>query len=211
MSGSCRKEVYLLREDNPRWNLPLSSCVIDSGPILGVRRVWDSTERHLSSGLRLYPVALKLPIQQDIQSSDVLRKKFMKEVAILIELRSPFIVAVYGICGSMLVMELMSLGSLYNLIETNQEVLRRWEIRVQIMVDAMRGLKYLHTRNIIHGDVKSPNILLTEEGSSFESKTFRLWSFSKSKSESGTQSGSKSESSVQTWRINLLLESHLFR
>lgn len=41
---------------------------------------------------------------------------------------------------------------------------------METCVDICRGMQYLKTRNVIHGDLKSSNILLN--GSTLESKRF---------------------------------------
>jgi serine/threonine protein kinase len=166
---------------NPKWILPISSCVIDPGPILGAGGFGVVRKGTYQEGPRMYSVALKIMSEQN-QSNVTLRNKFFEEVSLLMELRSPFLVEVYGVCDFMLVMELMSLGSLYNVIGSNQSVIEGMEIRLQVMLDTMKGIEYLHENNLIHGDLKSPNILLTEEGSSLKAK---LSDFSLSRLNSG--------------------------
>ena len=120
-------------------------------------------------GTRVYPVAMKVMSEESLSKGNV-KQMLLDEAAMMIELRNPFIVQVYGMCGSMLIMELMPLGSLYNLIQSNPSQLQRGQVRVQIMIDVVKGLEYLHEKNIIHGDMKSPNILLCEEGGSLKAK-----------------------------------------
>lgn len=117
----------------------------------------------------MYPVAIKIMSEENLLKENM-KQKLLDEAIMMVELRNPFIVQVYGMCGSMLVMELMTLGSLYNLIESNYQQLQRGKIRVQIMIDVAKGLEYLHNKSIIHGDMKSPNILLCEEGGSLKAK-----------------------------------------
>lgn len=98
-----------------------------------------------------------------------MKKKLIDEAILMIQLRSPFLVKIYGICESKLVMELMPLGSLYKMIES-KVLLQPIHIRIQIMIDVIKGLEYLHNKSIIHGDIKSLNILLAEEGGSIIAK-----------------------------------------
>ncbi|BFG24358.1 hypothetical protein CerSpe_106320 [Prunus speciosa] len=63
-----------------------------------------------------------------------------------------------------LVYEFMFNGNLTARLSDKANVLT-WEGRLQIAIDAAQGLQYLHhscTPPIIHGDVKSANILLNE-------------------------------------------------
>lgn len=99
----------------------------------------------------------------------MMKDKLIEEAMLMVQLRNPFLVKVYGICDSKLIMELMPLGSLYKLIESKVKI-QFYEIRLQIMIDVIKGLEYLHSKNIIHGDIKSLNILLCEEGGSIKAK-----------------------------------------
>lgn len=89
----------------------------------------------------------------------------------MVELRSPFIVQVFGVCDSkMLVMELMNYGSLYALVETVEPASFPLALRVQLMIDSIRGIEYLHESDVVHADMKSLNILLCSEGGSLKAK-----------------------------------------
>ena len=89
------------------------------------------------------------------------------EVKRLAELRHPNIVQTVGLALSkgqypvMLVREFMSNGSLHNIIHNDQAPLDL-ELQANILVDCVRGLKYLHEAEprIVHGNLKSTNILI---------------------------------------------------
>lgn len=102
------------------------------------------------------------------------------------KLRHPNIVQFYGICiqpGTRqhgIVMEYMSSGSLYNILHSRQEL--SWPVRISIACDMASGLDYLHRNNIVHRDLKSPNVLLDQ------SNKAKLADFGLAKVKSETQS-----------------------
>jgi serine/threonine protein kinase len=109
-------------------------------------------------------VAIK---QFQIQSSnDKLLKSFNREVAIMKRLSSPYIVKIRGSSSShphyLIVMEYMAQGSLYDRLHNEQPL--EWTLRYRWIMEISQGLSYLHDSGIIHRDLKSPNVLLTENG-----------------------------------------------
>lgn len=156
-------------KSDSKLNIPLSHIRFKHEPILGQGGFGIVRSALYCDGTRVYPVAVKILSCDTFLKVDRI-KKLHEEAKLMISLRSPFIVQVYGVCDSMLVMELMPLGSLYRLIEKNPIKLNPCKIRLQIMLDVIKGLEYLHYSNIIHGDMKSPNILLCEEGGSLKAK-----------------------------------------
>ncbi len=59
-----------------------------------------------------------------------------------------------------LVLERMDMGSLYDLLQSGQPM--PWDLRLQITIDVAMGLVELHRLGIIHGDIKSLNVLLNK-------------------------------------------------
>jgi len=98
------------------------------------------------------------------QLTDDACKEFEAEAQKMKELRHPNIVQFLGYCISprpCIVMEYMPRGSLYQLLRNRQaEIL--WDARMRIALDIARGLAYLHAEKIVHRDIKSTNVLLTE-------------------------------------------------
>lgn len=60
------------------------------------------------------------------------------------------------------VMELISSGSLYSTLKKFGTLTE--QLCVIYVAQALRGLKYMHGKGLVHGDIKADNILLTKEG-----------------------------------------------
>lgn len=60
-----------------------------------------------------------------------------------------------------MVMELCERGSLYKVLREETKQSLQWGTKKKIARDIAQGLDYLHSKNIVHGDVKSPNVLIT--------------------------------------------------
>jgi len=52
-------------------------------------------------------------------------------------------------------------GDLLSLLQSNHPL--GWHIRMRIMKDALAGLQYLHSKSLIHRDLKSSNLLLDRQ------------------------------------------------
>ncbi|XVE59424.1 hypothetical protein DITRI_Ditri05aG0045500 [Diplodiscus trichospermus] len=98
---------------------------------------------------------------------------FDSELALLSRLHHKHLVGLIGFCQEnderLLVYQYMSNGSLYDHlhnkdnIEKRSSILNSWKMRINIALDAARGIEYLHNYAvppIIHRDIKSSNILL---------------------------------------------------
>eukprot|EP00026_Physarum_polycephalum_P017687 Phypoly_transcript_18994.p1 GENE.Phypoly_transcript_18994~~Phypoly_transcript_18994.p1 ORF type:complete len:224 (+),score=30.64 Phypoly_transcript_18994:1-672(+) len=84
------------------------------------------------------------------------------EGGILSSLDHPNILNFKGMCIKIpnlcIVTELLDRGSLSFILYSDEQI--SWKRRVQFAIDIANGLKYLHAHNIIHRDVKSPNMLV---------------------------------------------------
>ena len=59
-------------------------------------------------------------------------------------------------------MELMDLGSLQDLLY-NKTLEMNGEIVLQILRDMTKGMRFLHAGGVIHGDLKSANVLVDSQ------------------------------------------------
>lgn len=96
------------------------------------------------------------------------RKSFLRELQAMIRLRSPHTVNVFGAVTSrqdrlVLVMELLPGGDLHALLKGAVEPLAEEHAR-RIIGDICAGMSFLHQKETIHGDFKSPNVLLDGDG-----------------------------------------------
>ncbi|CAN0404934.1 unnamed protein product, partial [Ascophyllum nodosum] len=100
--------------------------------------------------------------------SKVLRYGFLRELETMMRLGSPYTVNVYGIITTrkdslVLVMELLTGGDLRSLLRNASEDLPEERVRL-ITKDVCAGIVFLHRKNIVHGDLKSPNVLFDGAG-----------------------------------------------
>ncbi len=108
------------------------------------------------------PVAVKRLKIHMIDELAIKQLRQEAEIMFRMGLDSKYIVPLKRICLEAphysLVMELMPLGSLYQLLKNRSDL--PWPIRFQIALDISYGLRDLHARKILHRDLKSLNVLL---------------------------------------------------
>lgn len=108
-------------------------------------------------------VAVK--VLHPIHLNNETRQIFFNELSVLNILRHPNIVTFYGACLNedwlAIVMEYISLGSLYRLLHL-EKVELSWSDRLSIALQIIKGINYLHKHQpqILHRDIKSSNLLL---------------------------------------------------
>lgn len=104
----------------------------------------------------------------------------LKEASIMYELRHDHVVQVRGVCmetrlgggdilGMGLVMQLAELGSIRDVLHSPESAaqqacaraLSEWKALFGFLSKAAHGLSYLHSRQLVHSDIKPSNLLVT--------------------------------------------------
>ena len=102
-----------------------------------------------------------------MDSSKSTDARFRNEIEILFRLRHPNLVLMMGLNMKrrFIVLEYCSGGNLFDLLHRKGLIDLSWRQRLKILIDIARGMNYLHTlpEKVIHRDLKSLNVLLSEE------------------------------------------------
>ncbi|KAL3671535.1 hypothetical protein V7S43_003454 [Phytophthora oleae] len=107
----------------------------------------------------------------DLVSSKT-RREFLREAAIWKKLHHPHIIQLYGACMSLseqtdkpglFICEEAENGSLRDVLFNERQAGRSSPVW-RTLRDAALGLRYLHQRGIVHGDLKGNNILVSKSG-----------------------------------------------
>ena len=116
---------------------------------------------------RLYSstvVAVKIFDNNKIKNQII--KDIMEEAELLLSIRFPNIIMCMGWCMHsnllMLVFEYMHQGSLFKVLHQDKQTLNCLT-KLEILRKIASGMRHLHSREILHGDLKSSNILLADD------------------------------------------------
>ncbi|GMJ06934.1 serine/threonine/tyrosine kinase 46 [Hibiscus trionum] len=140
--------------------------------------VWEIDPRHLkfenkvASGsygdlykgtYRSQEVAIKVLKPERINTD--LQKEFAQEIFIMRKVRHKNVVQFIGACTKppnlYIVTEFMSGGSVYDYLHKQKGVFKLPSL-LKVAIDVSKGMNYLHQNNIIHRDLKAPNLLMDE-------------------------------------------------
>ncbi|MFH0765102.1 MAG: FHA domain-containing serine/threonine-protein kinase [Calditrichota bacterium] len=119
--------------------------------------------------------ALKLAKEEFIQN-ELIRKRFLREAAIMQEFNHPHLVRLYdkGWFKKNLfyfVSEYLSEGNLLNLSQNQYHNKMPYPIACKLLVQALEGLSHFHGHNHVHRDLKPENILIrTSPGGDYIAK-----------------------------------------
>ncbi|KLO12025.1 kinase-like protein [Schizopora paradoxa] len=109
-----------------------------------------------------FKVALKL--YRALNRTPTARKRFEREVGLWRELQHPNICRLYGIVRLKDVIysvsSWMENGDALSYINSTEQIIDR----MGLLMDVQSGMEYLHTRNIVHGDLRAVNILIDDRG-----------------------------------------------
>ncbi len=93
-------------------------------------------------------------------------EEFKKEFEILWAIRSPHVVHLFGACIQknklIMVMEFCNRGSLYDVLR-DETMAFDWERFFQFAIEIVSGIKDLHVHKVLHRDLKTLNLLVTED------------------------------------------------
>jgi protein kinase domain-containing protein len=103
----------------------------------------------------------KASFHQEIRVMDMCRQ--CPQIIQLLGITSPKDRFTGATVGCAYVMEYIRRGALNKILEDQSQVLE-WPAKYQIAVQTAQGLAYLHGLTILHGDIKSPNILIDDRG-----------------------------------------------
>eukprot|EP00736_Rhodelphis_marinus_P013915 Rmarinus@m.7316 len=149
-------------------NWESKTWIIKGGELKFLEKLGSGAFGDVYSGMwRGGPVAIKRVTSTSEKLSAAEKENFMKELEVLSELRHPNVVLFMGAClekqNTCLVTEYMTKGSLYEVLHSKTQL--TWERRLQIALDAAKGMCFLHNSNpsILHRDLKSPNLLVDSD------------------------------------------------
>lgn len=94
-------------------------------------------------------------------------REWIMEVRMLEKIHHPNVVRLFGYCSEreelLLVYEFMIGGSVHDaLFSQKNHIFLNWQQRMVIALDGARGIQHLHSKNLMHRDMKAGNLLLDE-------------------------------------------------
>mmetsp|Transcript_300 Transcript_300/g.970 ORF Transcript_300/g.970 Transcript_300/m.970 type:complete len:698 (-) Transcript_300:277-2370(-) len=145
--------------------------------------------------------AVKMVSNQKLSDSAI--RQMREEVKLHEQLRFPFIVQLLGACtvkpNCCMVMELAS-GNLFGLLHEEREKLLPLNLRVSMLYDVARGMDYLHSRRVLHRDLKSLNLLI------FQDRTVKICDFGLSRVKNECTLGASQRVGTASWMAPEILD-----
>ena len=99
------------------------------------------------------------------RNQEDISKELENEIRILQTLKHPNIIKFYGLAITpdhvVLVTEYAAKGSLFDYLQDKTELPH--DLKTKWAIQAAKGLKYLRDKNVLHRDIKSPNLLIAAD------------------------------------------------
>jgi serine/threonine protein kinase/ABC-type phosphate transport system substrate-binding protein len=145
-----------------------TGCEIDLDEISIMRTLGKGATSEVCEGVwRSTRVAVKRFNRPDRGWDRAALANFSEEVRVMCALRHPHVVMFMGASTRppvlAIVMEHMALGSLRDVLDNELLVQIPFKLKATIAQQTAKGMHFLHSAGISHGDLKSLNILITEK------------------------------------------------
>lgn len=104
-------------------------------------------------------------IRENCSNQELLRQLLYREYELLLQLENPYIARVWDYkeidgVGSCIIMEFVDGANMEEWVAQNPNNKQRR----QVMAELLDAIRYLHSKQIVHGDLKPQNILITADG-----------------------------------------------
>ena len=143
--------------------------MIDESDITKLEEIGAGNQARVYKGLwRGTAVALKETKLSSVSIADALSRELRQEISLHADLRHPNILPLYGLCRSLttvtMVTELMD-GTLaqYTTSRLSGPDPLTVQEKMHIAREMLKGVVYLHSKRIVHGDIKPPNVLVSND------------------------------------------------
>ena len=145
---------------------PITNWIIKSNTIKILRKIGEGNSSDIFlgiyRGIEIAEKRLHLNKEKNIT-------EFKREVSSFISLNHPYLLIFFGVIAEpkhlSIITEYCPGGNLHELLYKKKHIYLSWKIRKEFLLQIAIGMNYLHTNNppILHRDLKSLNILLTNE------------------------------------------------
>ena len=146
---------------------PITNWIIKSNTIKILRKIGEGNSSDIFLGIyRGIEIAEK---RLHLNNKDKNITEFKREVSSFISLSHPYLLMFFGVIAEpkhlSIITEYCPGGNLHELLYKKKHIYLSWKIRKEFLLQIAIGMNYLHTNNppILHRDLKSLNILLTNE------------------------------------------------
>ncbi|KAE8664448.1 Serine/threonine-protein kinase HT1 [Hibiscus syriacus] len=149
------------KEDQEEWTADLSQLFIGNKFASGAHsRIYRGIYKQRAVAVKM----VRIPNQNE-ETRSKLEQQFKSEVALLSRLLHPNIVQFIAACKKppvyCIITEYMSQGTLR--INKKEPYSLSTETVLRLALDISQGMEYLHSKGVIHRDLKSNNLLLNNE------------------------------------------------